>query len=320
MEPQELLKEIDRQLETVAVGVDWLTATASDSFMASKIWEYASKLAYEIEAAGNFARRWNWRGYSGYTMQGLRYGHRSDGVICIVSGGLAQDCFYDLMRYCDNVSRVDLALTYTLNQPIPDVALTYYEYLVKGEGSEHPQAVKTISLIQNSQGGQTLYIGSRRSDQYGRVYDKGRESTTDIEVGKIWRYEVEFKSKRALAVANKLHDDSVVRPGELNPRLERTIKRWFTDRLVVLSDDLWGSTYLVEREAVISDVSRTLAWFSAQVRPSVERLKVKGVSLATIKESLGLPPGYVDNLTNTSQGAIFRWDYAQHNQSTSQIL
>jgi len=69
----------------------------------------------------------------------------------------------------------------------------------------------TYSVISSGHGS-TLYVGSRRSPKMVRVYDKGKESKTDLD----WlRLEIEFKQYAADQMAMQCYDDMTAAEIEL---------------------------------------------------------------------------------------------------------
>ena len=98
------------------------------------------------------------------------------------------------------VSRLDLAKDLT-GQEIDGEAL--YKFIKSGvNGGTARNALR----IENEKGGQTIYVGSRQSERYIRIYDKAQETgETSI---KWWRMEIETKGDVARVVAAALIDDA----------------------------------------------------------------------------------------------------------------
>lgn len=95
------------------------------------------------------------------------------------------------------VTRLDVAFD-VLNSAYStvDIADTY-EREVGERGKD------TYAFI-SSPTGSTLYIGARKSDCMVRVYDKGKESNTDLD----WiRFEIEFKRSLADQISIQIYDD-----------------------------------------------------------------------------------------------------------------
>jgi len=86
------------------------------------------------------------------------------------------------------VSRIDLAFDV---KDTPLNVQTLYEHLINGRATT---TAKTYNLICGNDGGATCYVGSRTSEAFLRIYDKGIESG----LGGEWvRVELELKSSKA---------------------------------------------------------------------------------------------------------------------------
>jgi DNA relaxase NicK len=139
------------------------------------------------------------------------------------------------------------------------------------------------SLIINSEGGSTCYIGSRVSENFGRVYDKGRESET-APAGALWRWECELKGSLALAAAKQLLDY----PDPL-PAILSYVTSWWERRCSVrLADATNPLTLVVSPSDRTTDEVR-LAWLQSSIRPCIRRL-VESVGRERVLAALGLLP------------------------------
>jgi hypothetical protein len=105
-----------------------------------------------------------------------------------------------LLRACIDaglrVSRLDMAKDCT-GEKIDGQAI--YQSLKQGNNGG---TARNISRIENAQGGQTIYVGSRQSERFIRCYDKAAE-TGDF-TKQWWRLEVETKGDVARIVADAL--------------------------------------------------------------------------------------------------------------------
>jgi DNA relaxase NicK len=121
------------------------------------------------------------------------------------------------------------------------------------------------TLIQNSDGGSTLYIGSRQSDLFARLYDKGVEQAACVP-GQWWRLELEIKHERALTVARVLQQ-SVAQTQQLTSM----VARYFADRAGMRIPSYDGAAVCNGGPHVTSS-AKQLQWLSRGVRPTVKRL------------------------------------------------
>lgn len=272
-------------------SVDWLTVTVKRPAMRDRLLAEAMRLKEMYEAQGNRIQKWGMKGYRGWMCAGLRWGTRQDDDILMVSGQAAQVNWQPALEMADNVSRLDLACTLTLAEPMLNVALRAYSLIITDPNKCEGCGKRKFSYVENSLGGQTLYVGSRASDQFGRVYDKGLESTKDplAPAGVIWRYEVEFKSYRAKKVATSMLSRSKIDDlDDVADDIQHTVSRWFLGRGV---NPIWtpgdGLAWALDIEAKVTDDEATLKWITTQVRPSVGRLVDRGKK-DQVLEALGI--------------------------------
>jgi DNA relaxase NicK len=138
------------------------------------------------------------------------------------------------------------------------------------------------SLIVNSNGGSTAYIGARSSEQYGRVYDKGIESKT-LTAGRWWRWEVELKGHASWSMASQL--SRIDEPGVM---ICATVANWFRVRTSHTYTSSLASGTIVGSPHTTS-IDAKLSWLARGVRPTVQFL-VERVGLDRVLFALGLPP------------------------------
>jgi len=109
-----------------------------------------------------------------------------------------------LRRFLDaggRISRLDLAKDLTgVRYPAEKVAQAL-------EARNYVGTARTSSWLRNNTGGFTVYVGSRQSERFLRLYDKANEQGLKGE--EWWRLELEFKAMTARAVGDFLnkHDN-----------------------------------------------------------------------------------------------------------------
>ena len=257
---------------------DWLTRTFSDNKIREFVEDDFITSAAALKAEGHETAAWSWMGYEGYSIGGLSWGRRDDGDILRISGGTAERMFDKFAHYQGNCSRVDIALTLRWPTPERHVASQAYSRLV---GQSDATKRRLYSLITNSRGGETLYVGARASDQFGRVYDKDAEQGLQ-RISCRWRYEVEFKADRAVRVLELLQ------PSRERGKMYLGIVRGFFEprgvKLPPLADE---QEIRVEVLAPPRQVDTQLKWLREQVSPVVGRLRRLGME-ASVVEALRL--------------------------------
>jgi hypothetical protein len=182
------------QVKTIDIGVDYLTLTTKEPT------RYAEWLSvFEAVAAQEQARGHKWAdarilGYTGSLCGHVFVGKRDDGAMARLSSSAAE--IYGPLFSPDacHCSRIDIQATCELADPRPDFLEKAYEHakIQKVKNGRPP----VYTHLKTSEGGSTIYVGSRSSMRYGRIYDKGAESGTLIP-GKCFRWELEIKDALA---------------------------------------------------------------------------------------------------------------------------
>jgi len=256
-------------------GVDWLTVTAPADDEGLPFARECEHLRDEERVAGGDVQPATLRDYVGHRGRGFFVGTRRDDRICILSGGLTPARFLTIAQTATNCSRLDLQVSVWTNGEQPEFAREQYQRLKALPPSRGRP--RSLTLIQSHPQGETLNVGKRVSDNYGRVYDwssahKAGEPRT------VWRFEVEYKrheARRQLAqlVASPNHRE----------RINHQVHSWFSKRQLIPpwpADDTHHSdgTPLLEPER------DTLAWLrssvSKTVRNMIDRHGIEAVLLA----------------------------------------
>ena len=155
-----------------------------------------------------------------------------------------------------NVSRLDAQITIPLPDwyKAPAFTQTLRNGLWKGRS-------RKVTLIDGN-GDDTVYIGSRSSDRYIRVYVKEKD----------WlRFEVEFKGKLAFAAWLRYEKSPLLAPAgilvsEIIKLPEHPIKKAFLEQLRN------ANAIDVQAKKPVKTPSKTFRWLITQVAPALERL------------------------------------------------
>lgn len=259
--------------------VDWLTATALEGRSWYEVSDLAVELLHRERERGNVRNQWSHQGYKGWTCGRVDWGFRRDSAIIRLRGALSHDRFDDVARTTDHFTRVDLAVT-TRHTP-------FDEDLAKGlaHGLDRNYACEgfrpTWELREHSSHGDTLYLGSRTSQFYARLYNKQRESRQSY-YQSCWRWEVECKQAAARNAAAALAGAP-----DRRAYIQRAVHNHFAARHVppsFLSDDerLPGASYPGP-----VDTRRAIAFLGHTVAPLME--KFRGTqAYPTLLQALGL--------------------------------
>lgn len=116
--------------------------------------------------------------------------------------------------------------------------------------------------------GATVYIGSRSSEKYTRIYDKGKEQNTDLD----WiRIEIELKGDRAVLAVNdiKKHGKENAIMTYVRDVIEWSDVEWF--------EQIWGDEYeLFELERVGRPETNHERWIREVCLPAVHEAAKRG--------------------------------------------
>jgi hypothetical protein len=265
----------------IEAQVDWLTVTARDSADLGALAVLGTSLAHQEAENGNRLSEWRWMGYLGWHAGRASVGTGPQGSILRLSGDLADQAFREATTACDHVSRVDLAATVRL-----DCADWRYE---ARRWEEYRAWMKEHDLrasgtyMEDTHGGGTCYVGSRASQAYLRIYNKGIESKCHRDPAEIaryencHRYELELKNERACAASAALSDVPDRAPAVLG---------WLAGcchQHGISSQDLGPERIdLLPGFRRRTDTDTRLGWLSTQVAPSLRWLVDRGHTEAVL--------------------------------------
>lgn len=264
----------------IQAHIDWLSVTTFDKWVyqewALAFRDYLMQLYPDLKMASSIVDTWGWRGYKGYSAEGIRVGTNGNGhSIAVLSGDSSAEIWRKFMPGRGRVTRIDLAVTVSLGARSEGISSMSFDVL------EDVGSKRKYSLVKNSQGGQTLYLGSRTSETYCRLYDKGSERGD--EPGWVWRYEVEYKKPKSEKVASVLESVS----DQERSKIIATVHDEFYRSNVPPIFSRKGDGIRVESEVKITGADRKLMWLSSSVRPTVEYLFACGRGKDALK-ALGL--------------------------------
>lgn len=260
---------MSRKSTVVGVSVDWVTVTTQDEGKGLNWYELFLAHKKKFDKGKPLVHQWSNPWYSGARCEGLIWAQSEQlGYIMIAQGPPAGDLHRRLIPAASNVSRIDVQVTVELAKPWTRLAKQVYEH------SLETKRLKT-SWIQNSRSGQTVYIGSRNSDQFGRVYDKGVQAGVGKDPGTFWRYEVELKKPRSMVFAESLM--SIEEPGKSEAEeIQSFVHKWFYSRGVKPVFNAKSGRLIAEVGRRVTSKEQKLTWLRTQVRPTFQRLMAEG--------------------------------------------
>lgn len=262
-------------------GIDYYTCTTDNERTGVQWFSRFAEFEKVNARLGFIAKDWQQHGFTGRTINSLSWGVNSRGAyIMRAAGSVAHDTWLSVVPNARQVSRLDLQVTCTIKNPLSDLVERYYE-----ANLENTQ--RRYAAVLNSRGGKTLYVGSRQSDQCGRLYDRAKESSIKTH-GVVWRYEVEIKKPRSKPMAENIL--LRFKAGEdCQELIQAYVWDWFDARGVKPLFPRLANVMHVEVAKVQTTVDRKLSWLRQQVSPSVSQLIELG-HLSKVLDNLGITP------------------------------
>jgi Replication initiation factor len=190
----------------ITATIDWLTCTFEGTRTEQMLYTFLDSLWGKLEAhpaKPSTGYAWAIQATNGLLLQS---GNREDMHTNMMASGAAlsslsevipgfPDSLSQCLLKCRNASRIDLAID-VRNLPFLRAAID----MVRAE--HYTCAAKTFIVVDGSDKGLTLYLGSRSSERMLRVYDKAVQMGDD---GAQWeRIELEIKGDAATRAARAI--------------------------------------------------------------------------------------------------------------------
>jgi hypothetical protein len=268
----------------LSAGIDYISASikATDPSAVSwmgRIVEYQESIASEGVEIKPAARM----GYSGLSVGSVFCGSREDGYFVQISGERAQNGFAVVYSDRAHFSRLDVQCTVATSDGSPLTAINAHESVRKANETISKARQRDAMLIQSIGKGSTCYVGSRKSPQFGRIYDKYAESKSE-DYKNAWRYEIEFHNILATETAKRFARTEYAQSVES----AILVKQWYTKRHISTPWSTAAALYALpsvpKHDQAVED---KLRWLEEQVAPAIRRLLKLGLRDSII-EVLGL--------------------------------
>jgi hypothetical protein len=256
--------ELAMETKLISAGIDYNRITTQNMRRAGNLedafWRIAMRdrqLGYDVVPGGAF-------GFVGKKTRHALFGRKKDWAMLQVSGYEAKATGVLALEGTQS-TRLDLQLTVFVGA----LAVESIIFDAYADACDHKRAKARpieVTLIEKRRRAQTVYLGSRSSDVYCRIYDKHAESGKEEYVGAV-RYEVEFKGRMSKAIWASL----VAGETTLRQQLEMVIKIFEERGVKIPLDDLDRMDVVIPKPEQTSK-ENTLAWLSRQVAPTVSKL------------------------------------------------
>jgi hypothetical protein len=269
-------------IEGYSQAIDALTVTATGISGKVAIGMVLVKLGPSIEA--EMKKPFTFQGAKGWAAGSVRYAEKFDSraqklwSIIMVTGEQSKEAFKIAVRQEGlKFTRCDIACDIFLWDKVEGLARVL---------KDNYNGRQKVTLIE-SDTGDTVYIGSRESEAYLRIYDKS--ASYALPKGRVWRWEVEYKRGLAHPAVREVEEGSEDIIRQMVFREART-----KDVPVPIIE---GSRGIKRTSVCASSAEMKLAWLERQVLPTVSWLQRLGLK-EEVMGALQLSIPELDKLTN----------------------
>jgi len=259
--------------------VDYITVTAKRRLESATLLSEAKANLQREAQEGNEVKKWRGLGYSGLVCGAASYGVGPQGVIARITGGSSKSAWRTLYQSGTRCTRIDVQCTVVFDVE-PEKRIAEDWQAVVQRWSELKNA-KEPKLRSGPFGPETIEIGSRQSERFGRIYDKRKESKLDHYRNAV-RFEVEYKGSLAGVVARSLIDGDPA-PTSTIPHVTRFFRKYAVSLGLPI-----GQPQLICSPPRLSDASSKLRYLHSSIRPLVQFLISHG-RIHEIYQALELP-------------------------------
>jgi hypothetical protein len=268
----------------VDAGVDYLSMTMKNDNPVIHAWTHAC-LAYirEISDTGVEMIEGKRLGYDGVSVGGSFVGKRDGDTIAVYSGERAKLAFDRLYRSDCHVSRLDVQVSFRYDVSTDNVAENARNSVERANRTISSARQRNATLITDLRRGATCYVGTRKSEQFARIYNKEAESG-EPQYERVWRFEVQLKNRLANQLAEQLASKTYTTPNHSAV----FVKQWLRHRGVKTPWEADAEVLPLPRLShPKTQVEEKLEWLRTQVQPSLRVLLKYGLRDA-ILDALGL--------------------------------
>jgi hypothetical protein len=248
--------------------IDWLQVTSFSGHLYDRGVEYWKRSAADVQDGAKVLQYVGSRASFNdgtFFVGSALMGHRPNNMV-VVSSSLADVLFMEFTRHMNQINIPRLDVQITVKKP--------HWYHQKATQIELDEAGKLSGMAMSHSNGielRTLYIGSKESDQFARVYEK---LTHDNE--KLIRLECVVKDKRAWSLARMIRNDKDNRTSILAGYLLKRVFGAKSKSVITLFErKLRGytdKTHTARIERVTNSTDRTIDWLMSSCVPSIGRV------------------------------------------------
>lgn len=277
METPELSEKTEIRPQYVAL--DWLTATAKGLAARAKLDALGKGIVREEVRSGARSFSWRWNGYEGEATRFVRWGVRDDTSILVLVSQAANIYWRNVRGIDVKPTRVDIKVDFEdKGGNAPGLVRRVYESL---------RAIytgnKSLSFWEDARGGETVYVGSRQSEQMLRLYDKTAQRGELGGGARLYRCELELKRKAAQQFWATLLTQADPTPFIIATIRTKVLRANLPLFLPEVTIDFGATDTFIS----IKDDERTVTWLRRSVAPAILRL-VEAGRLEEVERALGV--------------------------------
>jgi hypothetical protein len=249
-------------------GIDYVRLTSDEPKVIEQMFKAARHIMVEEQKAGQHIKPGGAIGFYGHKTKHCFFGMRGDWAMFQVSGYVAREQYSSYASIPAHCTRLDLQQTVRHEEQATAVIHKHED--ASNEAKSPDGRHWDTTLIRKNRRAETLYIGSRESEKFARIYDKFKESGKEEYVGCV-RYELELKGD----VSRETWRQMLSGHTDVASMLTKMVM-WFEAHGI--RGVLWGYNQgvlpNVPRETPTAD--KSIAWLAKQVKQTVARLVSEG--------------------------------------------
>ena len=248
----------------IDAGLDYLRITSDDRAAQVHLGEYFREVAKRDRELGYETTKGGAFGFFGKKTRHALLASKKEWDMLQVTGYESKGG-WSLAHEGTQASRVDLQLTYQVGEDaVGSTIRAAYDGACALEDSQRRHL--KVTMIESRHKAQTVYIGSRASDIFLRVYDKYAESGREEYRGCV-RFELELKGRASKAYWEQV----VLQKMTIAQSLEMVVTMFRERGAPVPNEDIQDmDIHLPPRQPTRTQT--TLDWLNRQVAPTVKRL------------------------------------------------
>jgi DNA relaxase NicK len=253
--------------ELLEARVDYYAATTSDPDLGDYCYELARDYIENDRYGDRIGIGRTEQNYVGVASDNAFAGRRDDGTYVRLSSTGASDRWRDFASAGLRTSRIDVCATAHCERDVADLAYTV-RY-----GARLPARIRgrvpNRTLISSEDSGDTVYVGGTTADRRGRIYDKGRESSSTYRLGD-WRWEVQSRHEPGQSVVLALLGQS-----SIEPWITTYVEDWFRDRGIPTPLQTPSPTWRDGSRRLEATDEGRIAYLRRCIAPMISRLLAK---------------------------------------------